>query len=113
MSQEVSSVTVQDVSQLSPTVKRFTLHAENYKLTFKPGQWLVCGLGCMACMFILARRVLVELPICRVDLHIPAVDTVGGYSITSAPHQLREERIFGLAIQHSTHPPTLWMATQV
>lgn len=49
----------------------------------------------------------------RVDLHIPAVDTVGGYSITSAPHQLRDEGVFGLAIQHSTHPPTLWMTTQV
>lgn len=49
----------------------------------------------------------------RVDLHIPAVDTVGGYSITTGPHQLQEEGVFGLAIQHSTHPPTLWMTTQV
>lgn len=37
--QEVSAVTVEEVAQLSPTVKRFTLRAENCKLTFKPGQW--------------------------------------------------------------------------
>lgn len=49
----------------------------------------------------------------RVDLHIPALDTVGGYSFTTAPHQLQEEGLFGLAIQHSDHPPTLWMTTQV
>ena len=45
-------------------------------------------------------------------MHIPSVETVGGYSITSPPHLLRERGVFTLAIQGSTHPPTLWMTTQ-
>ena len=48
----------------------------------------------------------------RVDVHIPSVETVGGYSITSTPHLLRERGVFTLAIQHSSHPPTLWMTSQ-
>ena len=83
---DVSEVTVESVTQLSPSVKGFVMRAENEALSFKPGQW--------------------------VDLLIPSVETVGGYSITSAPHLLREKRRFTLAIQHSSHPPTLWMTTQ-
>ncbi len=49
----------------------------------------------------------------RVDLHIPSMDTVGGYSITSTPDRLRKERTLSLAIQHSDHPPALWMSTEV
>ena len=30
------------MKQLSPTVKGFTLHVDNSKLNFKPGQWCVC-----------------------------------------------------------------------
>ena len=48
----------------------------------------------------------------RVDVHIPSVKTVGGYSITSSPHLLREAGLFTLAIQQSDHPPTHWMTTQ-
>ncbi|MCG8623931.1 MAG: hypothetical protein MJE68_18320 [Proteobacteria bacterium] len=51
--------------------------------------------------------------VCRVDLHIPEEDTVGGYSITSAPRQLAERGTINLAIQHSDHPPTHWMTTKV
>ena len=51
--------------------------------------------------------------VCRVDLRIPEEDTVGGYSITSAPHQLAERGTINLAIQHSDHPPTHWMTTKV
>lgn len=49
----------------------------------------------------------------RVDLHIPSEDVVGGYSITSPPHQLTEQGTINLAIQHSDHPPTYWMTTKV
>ena len=49
----------------------------------------------------------------RVDLHIPSEAIVGGYSITSAPHHLRERGTIDLAIQYSDHPPTLWMSTKV
>ncbi len=37
--QEFSLVKVVDVRQLSPTVKGFTLHVDNQRLSFKPGQW--------------------------------------------------------------------------
>ena len=46
------------------------------------------------------------------DLKLPGVDVVGGYSITSPPHQLRERGTFNLAIQYSDHAPTLWMSTK-
>ena len=49
----------------------------------------------------------------RVDLHIPSEDIVGGYSLTSPPHQLRERGTVELAIQSSDHPPTLWMTNKV
>jgi len=49
----------------------------------------------------------------RLDLFIPGVDVVGGYSICSPPHQLVTQRTLQLAIKSSPHPPTLWMCTQV
>lgn len=49
----------------------------------------------------------------RVDLHIPNEDIVGGYSISSPPHQLAEDYSIELAIKHSDYPPTLWMTTKV
>ena len=49
----------------------------------------------------------------RVDLHIPGEDIVGGYSIVSPPHQLKETQSIELAIKHNNHPPTLWMTTKV
>lgn len=49
----------------------------------------------------------------RVDLYIPGIETVGGYSITSPPHQLCVDGTINLAIQHSDHPPALWMTTKV
>ena len=52
------------------------------------------------------------LPQPRVDLKLPGVDVVGGYSITSPPHQLKERGTFNLAIQYSDHAPTLWMSTK-
>lgn len=99
---QVSSVVVEAVTQLSPTVKGFSMLVENENLSFKAGQWY---------MFSTLVNVRI-IPFVRVDMHIPSVDTVGGYSITSAPHLLREKRLFTLAIQHSSHPPTLWMTSQ-
>ena len=49
------------------------------------------------------------------DVHIPGVDVVGGYSMTSPPHQLDDPSIktIELAVKHSPHPPTEWMTTNV
>ena len=90
---------MESICQLSSTVKGFTLRAaapkdaetrqqlQRQQLGFLAGQW--------------------------VDLHIPAMDVVGGYSIVSPPQQLAEEQTLELAVKHSDHPPTLWMTTKV
>lgn len=76
------------IQQETPTVKRFTLEpvvggAEPPQLRFLPGQW--------------------------VDLFIPGVHTVGGFSFTSTPRQLEKEGSFELAVKRSTHPPAAWL----
>ena len=45
-----------------------------------------------------------------VDFHIPSVDTVGGYSITSLPEQLP---LLELAVKASDHPPAAWVTARV
>ena len=62
-------------------------------------------------LHLVSYPLLLHLAQSRVDLHIPSVDVVGGYSITSPPHRLREGGTFNLAIQYSDHAPTLWMST--
>ena len=49
----------------------------------------------------------------RVDVHIPSLQQVGGFSITSDPNSFHEERTFGLAIQFSEDTAAHWMHTQV
>lgn len=66
---------------LTPTVKSFKLLSSS-RLSFCAGQWL--------------------------DVHIPNVKTVGGFSITSAPSTIPH---FELAIQNSSHPPAKWFHT--
>ncbi|XP_065917458.1 oxidoreductase NAD-binding domain-containing protein 1-like [Dysidea avara] len=85
-SKVMSSAEVVSVMKLSQTVTGFTLRVADQRLTFKAGQWL--------------------------DLFIPGVEVVGGYSICSPPHQLVTDRTLQLAIKSSPHTPTLWMCTQ-
>ena len=49
----------------------------------------------------------------RIDLFIPGVDVVGGFSICSPPHQLATEQTIRLAIKSSFHPPAQWMCSKV
>ena len=104
----VSEVAVIGMEQLSPTVKGYTLHVNNSKLNFKPGQWCVC-----VCVCVCMSTIFYSLFPYRVDLHIPDEDIVGGYSITSTPNHLAERGSINLAIQYSDHPPTHWMHTRV
>lgn len=53
------------------------------ELCFSPGQW--------------------------VDLFSPDLDSVGGYSILSAPWEVEEEGLFTLAVQASRHPMARWV----
>ncbi|CAL8095193.1 unnamed protein product [Orchesella dallaii] len=84
----VHPVIVHEVNSLSPTVKEVILKSEHRppKFSFKAGQW--------------------------VDVFIPNLETVGGFSMSSAPAELIEFSILRLAVKYSTHPPALWMHNQ-
>ncbi|CAG8522005.1 18568_t:CDS:2, partial [Racocetra fulgida] len=72
------------VSQ-TPTIKSFLLRPPpSYipEFTFLPGQWL--------------------------DVFIPNVSIVGGFSLTSTPYQYNLTNTFELSIKYSTHPPAKW-----
>ena len=71
------------IDQLSPSVKGYRLKVLNREVTFKPGQW--------------------------VDVTIPDIDTVGGFSMCSTPLALRTKGILELAVKQSDHPPAQWM----
>ena len=75
------------IDQLSPTVKGYRLKVLNREVTFKPGQW--------------------------VDVTIPDIDTVGGFSMCSTPLALRTEGTLELAVKQSDHPPAQWMHEDV
>ncbi|XP_068233977.1 oxidoreductase NAD-binding domain-containing protein 1-like [Palaemon carinicauda] len=77
---------VTEVRSETPSVKGFTLRVDNPLFSFKPGQW--------------------------VDLFIPGIETIGGYSMYSSPKQLVEQRTIELAIKYSDWPPTSWMHSQ-
>lgn len=49
----------------------------------------------------------------RVDLFIPGVDTVGGFSMCSSPGLLQREGVVELAVKYSRHPPAHWVHSQV
>lgn len=82
----ISHATVVDVSEESKTVKRLTLNIHDKLFSFKPGQW--------------------------VDMFIPGVDIVGGYSICSSPEQLLMSHQIQLAVKNSKHPPAHWIHTK-
>ena len=72
--------TVAAVAQATPTIKTFELALEA-PTPFAAGQWL--------------------------DVHIPGLETVGGFSLVSAPAQSLQR--VQLAIKESAHPPARWM----
>ena len=49
----------------------------------------------------------------RVDMFIPQVDIVGGFSMYSSPEQLQREGTLDLAVKYSKHPPALWVHRKV
>lgn len=74
-----SWATISELAQLSPTTTRMRLRVESPTFTFVPGQW--------------------------VDVYIPDIDHVGGYSLTSLPSELPRVE---LAVKASAHPPAAW-----
>ena len=50
---------------------------------------------------------------CRVDMFIPTVDVVGGFSMSSSPQRLATEGVLELAVKYALHPPAFWVHTQV
>ncbi|XP_057294089.1 oxidoreductase NAD-binding domain-containing protein 1-like isoform X2 [Hydractinia symbiolongicarpus] len=81
-----STATITDVQAISPTIKWLNLTVDNANLTFRPGQWL--------------------------DLHIPNLPVVGGYSMCSTPALLKKEKQLHLAVKYSDHPPAVWVHTK-
>ncbi|CAG8464529.1 9196_t:CDS:2 [Ambispora leptoticha] len=81
---EKVSVVIRKITQETPTVKSFVLEPKvtTPKIDFLPGQWL--------------------------DVFIPNVSTVGGFSITSTPRHFHLTNTLDLAIKYSTHPPAKW-----
>jgi len=84
-----ATVIVSDVKELSDTVKKITMSARDEQiadLSFKAGQW--------------------------VDMVIPKVKVVGGFSICNSPGDLVANKRLILAVKKSNHPPALWCTTQ-
>ncbi|XP_068235451.1 oxidoreductase NAD-binding domain-containing protein 1-like [Palaemon carinicauda] len=79
----IAEAVVTDVRQESPAVKGVTLKIDNPKFTFRAGQW--------------------------VDMFIPGIETVGGFSMYSAPNQLAERGTIDLGIKFSKWPPAFWV----
>ncbi len=75
------------IQSLSPTVKGYSLSLDGTQsVNAKAGQWI--------------------------DLMIPGVDMVGGFSITNWPRQIEKDRILQLAVKYSSWPPANWMHTK-
>ncbi|XP_064096422.1 oxidoreductase NAD-binding domain-containing protein 1-like [Macrobrachium nipponense] len=81
-----ATAVVTEVRSESPSVKGFTLRIDDPRFDFRPGQW--------------------------VDLFVPGIETIGGYSMYSSPKHLTELRTIDLALKYSDWPPTLWMHEQ-
>ena len=50
---------------------------------------------------------------CRIDMMIPGLETVGGFSMCSSPLLLQTHQHMELAVKYSKHPPAYWIHTQV
>uniref|UniRef100_A0A0P4W8E4 Oxidoreductase NAD-binding domain-containing protein 1 n=1 Tax=Scylla olivacea TaxID=85551 RepID=A0A0P4W8E4_SCYOL len=79
----VTAATVTRVWQASPSVRCLTLAVHDPRVSFKGGQW--------------------------VDLFIPGLEIVGGFSMCSPPHQLAQEGTLDLGVKYSKWPPALWV----
>ncbi|RUS78325.1 hypothetical protein EGW08_013903 [Elysia chlorotica] len=82
----ITEAKVSEIENLSSTVKLMKLHVNDKNVSFQAGQW--------------------------VDMFIPGVETVGGFSMCSPPHLLAETGTLHLAVKYSTHPPALWIHTK-
>ncbi|XP_060081534.1 oxidoreductase NAD-binding domain-containing protein 1-like [Ylistrum balloti] len=82
----VSGATVVKVKDESSTVKKLTLKVHDKRFFFKAGQW--------------------------VDMMIPKVEKVGGFSMCSSPRKLAQDGLLDLAVKKSNHPPAHWVHTQ-
>uniref|UniRef100_A0A4W5QET8 Oxidoreductase NAD-binding domain containing 1 n=1 Tax=Hucho hucho TaxID=62062 RepID=A0A4W5QET8_9TELE len=69
----------------SETVKRLRL-AVHPDFTFRAGQW--------------------------VDVFIPGMEKVGGFSVCSSPGLLQREGVIELAVKYTQHPPAHWIHTK-
>ncbi|XP_060579511.1 oxidoreductase NAD-binding domain-containing protein 1-like [Ruditapes philippinarum] len=85
-SEVVSLATVVGMREESKTVKSLTLKVEDKQFSFKAGQW--------------------------VDMFIPGVETIGGFSMCSSPLRLTEDQCLDLAVKYSEHPPAYWVHTK-
>lgn len=85
-SEILSKATITNIVSLSSTVKALTLKIDDPRVTFKAGQW--------------------------VDFFIPGMKVFTGFSMTSAPRLLAEERTMQLAVKRTGYAPTLWVHEQ-
>ncbi|KAI9526884.1 hypothetical protein NQZ68_035157 [Dissostichus eleginoides] len=109
---------VRGIINESETVKRLRI-AVPPDFSFKAGQWwededeekevggtYVCGRS----IFMMPPRAVESLSHV-VDLFIPGVEKVGGFSMCSGPGLLQREGIVELAIKYAKHPPAHWVHT--
>merc|ERR1719319_1720818 len=82
----ITEAEVVSIKQLSPDIKGLTLKVEKNESGFKAGQWM--------------------------DFFMPGVDTVGGFSMCSAPELLTRCNFVDLAVKFSTWPPANWVNTK-
>ena len=98
------------MESLSRSVKSVRLKVEEKDVSFKAGQWQRMFAFFVAESFKFKCTV---FPSFWLDLHIPGVSTVGGFSMYSSPSQLLKDRTLDLAVKYSRHPPALWIHEKV
>ena len=75
---------VRTITELSPSTRGLTLEVSgDDQFAFQPGMW--------------------------VDMHIPGIDQIGGYSITSLPSALP---LVDLAVKAADYPPAAWVTRE-
>ncbi|XP_063585195.1 oxidoreductase NAD-binding domain-containing protein 1-like [Penaeus indicus] len=82
----IATAVVTEVRLESPAVRGITLQVDNPDFSFKAGQWI--------------------------DMFIPGIEAVGGFSMYSSPNQLAEKGTLELGIKFSKWPPAFWIHDQ-
>jgi ferredoxin-NADP reductase len=86
----IHSALVVKLEDISPTTKALDLQVrkadDGAGFVFSPGQWL--------------------------DVFIPGLDVVGGFSLTSTPKNLIKTGLVSLAVKYSSWPPSHWFHTK-